>query len=299
MSARELIILLAMCAVWGFHFVVIKVAVEDAPPIFYAAIRMTVVAITMAAFLKWRPGEMFQVFVAGICLGAANYALLFTGLKYATASEAAIAIELYAPFATILSIFMLQEKVGWRRAIGIAIAFVGVAVIVLGSGDTQQSSSLLGISLVACGAFVEAFGAIFVKRSRGFKPHELLAWFAVTGTVILWPLTFLLETGQGDALAQGNLPLLTAAIIYSALGASIFAHSAYYWLLQRLPVSQVAPSGLLTTLIAIAGGVFILGDPLGPSFLIGGALTMIGVGIVLLRGAVQKDPSPATLEPPQ
>ena len=288
MSAREITVLLAMCVVWAFHFVVIKVVVEALPPMYYAAIRMTLVAAVMAPFLRWRPGQMVIVLSGGLCLGAFNYAFMFTGVNYATASASAIAIELYVPFATILSMIFLGDKLGWRRTVGIALAFAGVAVIAL--GDTHESVDpetrmALGIGLVAAGAFSEAVGAILVKRASAFKPHELLAWFAVVGTVGLWIMTFVFETGQREAFAASDKTMIVGAIIYSAVGASIFGHTAYYWLLKRLPVSVVAPSMLLTTVLAVFFSVLLLGDPFGPRMIVGGLMTLAGVGVVLLRNA--------------
>lgn len=284
MGLREILVLLAMCAIWGFHFVVIKVAVAEIPPIFYAAVRMTLVAALMAAFLRWRPGEMGRVLFAGVCLGAVNYVFMFSGLKYATASASAVAIELYVPFATILSVIFLGEQVGWRRVLGIALAFIGVAVIAIGGESSENSERIgLGVGLIAAAAMSEAVGSINVKKATGFKPHQLLAWFSLVGAVSLWPLTFLIESGQAQAFAAADKPLLIGAILYSAIGGSIIGHSAYYWLLQRLPVSQVAPSMLLTTLIAVASGVIVLGDPFGPAMIVGGILTLLGVGVVLLR----------------
>src|SRR3990172_6157066 len=86
LSARELMVLIAMCAVWGLHFVVVKLAVGAAPPMFYAAARMTLVALIMAPFLGWHKGQMRTVLLGGLCLGALNYAFLFNGLRHATAS---------------------------------------------------------------------------------------------------------------------------------------------------------------------------------------------------------------------
>ncbi len=291
MSAREIGVLLAMCLVWGFHFVVIKLAVGELPPMLYAAVRMTLVAVVMAPFLRWRADQMPAVLSAGVCLGALNYALMFTGLKYATASAAAIAMELHVPFATILSVIFLKDRVGWRRILGISLAFLGVAVIALGeNGDGAPGSNIpLGVALVAGGAFSESVGAILVKKSTGFKPFELLAWFAVVGAVGLWLMTFLFETGQGAAFAASDKWLIAGAILYSAIGASVFGHSAYYWLLQRLPVSVVAPSVLLTMMIAVFFGVVLLGDPFGLRMIVGGLMVLAGVGVVILRNTKKKD----------
>lgn len=293
MSPRELTVLLAMCSVWGFHFIVIKTAVGEIPPMFYAAIRMTLVALIMAPFLRWRSGRMGKIAAAGICVGALNYAFMFTGINLATASASAIAIELYVPFATILSVIFLGEKIGWRRIIGIAFAFAGVAVIALGKSEAKIG---VGVGLVAIAAFTEAIGAILIKKSPGFRPQELLAWFAVVGSVTLWALTAIFETGQAEALVASDHWLIAGAIVYSALGASVFGHTAYYWLLQRLPVSTVAPSGLLTTLLAVAFSIPILGEPFGLRFVIGGLMTILGVGIVILRSAGSA-PQPGAPEP--
>ncbi|MEQ8178622.1 MAG: DMT family transporter [Amphiplicatus sp.] len=289
MSARELFILVAMCAVWGFHFVVIKTAVNIVPPMFYAAMRMTLVALILAPFLRWRPGRMRMVLAAAVCYGGLNYLFMFSGISRATASAASVAIELYVPFATILSVIFLKEKVGWRRIGGIALAFAGVALIALGKngapGDEAQVA--LGVGFVACAAFVEACGSILVKSASGFRPHELLAWFGVMGTVALWLATFVLESGQREAFAASDKLMLTGAIVYSAVAASIFGHTAYYWLLQRLPVSQVSPSALLVTLFAVTFSVLILGEPFTMRFFIGGAMALAGVGVILLRSAKQ------------
>lgn len=300
MSARELFVLIAMCVVWGFHFVVIKTAVTEIAPMYYAAIRMTLVAALMSPFLRWRPGNMIRVLSAGLCLGALNYAFMFTGVKFATASAAAVAIELYVPFATIMSIMFLGDRLGWRRALGIAFAFAGVAMIALGKQDSlsPETKIPLGVGLVAAGAFVEAIGAVLVKQSKIFKPHELLAWFAVVGAIGLWMLTLIFESGQQEAWAASNKTMIVGAILYSAIGGSIFGHSAYYWLLQRLPVSVVAPSVLLTTVLAVFFSVLLLGDPFGPPMTIGGLMTLAGVGVVILRGAKKQANNPALTEPP-
>ncbi len=288
-----------MCLVWGFHFVVIKVAVAEIPPIFYAAIRMTLVAALLSPLLRWRPGSMVRVLGAGVCLGTLNYAFMFTGLKFATASTAAIAMELYIPFATILSIIFLGDRIGWRSGLGVAFAFSGVAIIALGDHANvgPETRIPLGVGLVATGAFVEAIGAILVKQSKAFKPLELLAWFSLVGTVGLWVLTFTVEDGQGAALASSNKSLIIGAILYSAFGGSIFGHTAYYWLLQRLPVSVIAPSVLMTTLIAVFFGAVLLGDPFGLRMIAGGAMVLAGVGVVLLRSAKKQDIKALIAEP--
>ena len=91
-----------------------------------------------------------------------------------------------------------------------------------------------------------------------------------------------LEPG-GYARAFADPGLLAAAMLYTALGVSIVAHGSYYWLLQRLPISTVAPSGLLTTVIGVAGAVLILGEDFTPALGAGTLMVLAGVGVVLWR----------------
>ncbi len=295
-SVREISLLLLVCLVWGFHFVVIKTAVDVMPPMFYAAIRMVLVAAILARFLKWRKGEMRFVLIGGVCIGALNYALMFTGLKFATASAAAIAIELNVPFATLLAFLFLGDRPGLPRILGITLAFAGVAVIALG-GNGGGDHVGLGVGLVAAGAFSEAVGAVIVKRTTAFKPHELLAWFSLVGAVTLSAMSFIFEEGQFGAFQHSDKLFLTGAILYSALGASLFGHTTYYWLLQRLPISVVAPSVLLTTVCAVFFGVLLMGDPFGVRMMIGGFMTLCGVGLVLLRNVKKQANNDALVAP--
>jgi O-acetylserine/cysteine efflux transporter len=283
MNSRELTLLLAMCVVWGFHYVVLKTGVGEIPPTLYAAMRMTLVAALLAPFLRWRAGEMLKVLVAGFCFGFFNYLFLFNGVARATASASAIAIELYVPFATILSIIFLGERIGWKRTLGIALAFAGVAIVAVARDPSADGKIGIGVGLVAACAMTEAIGAILVKRISGFKAHELLAWFALVGAVLLWPTAVVLEGAPTEALRAADGWLVAGAVAYSAIGASIFGHTAYYWLLQRLPVSLVAPSTLLTTLLGVAFSAIWLGERMTAPFIAGALTTLVGVAIVLLR----------------
>ncbi|MEM6538235.1 MAG: EamA family transporter [Pseudomonadota bacterium] len=284
MSLKELFVLLLMCVVWGFHFVVIKTAVATVPPITYAAVRMVLVAIVLAPFLRWRKDEMPLVLCAGVSLGAVNYALMFTGISFATASASAIAVQLYAPFATILSIVFLGERIGLPRTLGISSAFVGVVIIALSEQqETVGSGAALGIGLVSLAMLFEAGGAVLIKKTKSFKPIELLAWFAVVGAVCLSLAALVLEPGGLPSLIAADPFVVIGAVLYSAVGASIVGHTSYYWLIKRLPISIVSSSAFLTTLIAVVASAALLQEPLSGAFFLGGILTVIGVGVVLFR----------------
>ncbi len=296
MTIREFLVLVMVCLIWGLHFVVMKVTVENnADPLFYAALRMTIVALILSPKLKWHAGLMPIIIGAGLGYGALNYAFSFPAMGMTTASAAAIAFELYVPFSIILSVILFKDKIGPLRLLGIVLAFIGVAIIAAARpSEAAGPLFVLGVLLIACAAMSEAVGAVLVKMAKSVKPLELLAWFAVVGSVVLWPLSLLLEDNQFSALSGDTQKPFLLALAYSVILVSLVAHTSYYWLLQRLPIYIVSSTTLMNTLVAVTAGVLILGEPLNPAFLTGGIMTLLGVAIILWRNA----PKTTTTEPP-
>lgn len=282
MSVREFLVLGLVCLIWGLHFIVMKVTIgTTTDALFYAAVRMTIVAIILIPWLSWHKGMMVKVLCAGLGYGALNYAFMFPALGMTTASAAAVAIELFVPFSIILSVIFLGERIGPRRIFGIVLAFTGVALIAMGKpAEAAGPLFLLGIFMMAGAAMSEAVGAVLVKSVSGVSPLQLLAWFSVVGSVVLWPLTLMFEDNQMRALASDNRWAFAAALAYSAVLVSIVAHGSYYWLLQRLPIYIVSTSGLMTTVVAVIASVIILREPLTPAFAVGALLTLFGVGFI-------------------
>jgi len=292
MSVREFCVLMLVCLIWGLHFTVMKYTIVDmgVPPLFYAALRISCLGLILLPFLKWHKGQMKAVLFGGLGYGALNYAFMFPAMQLTTASAAAVAIELYMPFSIILSVLILGERIGIWRTSGAALAFIGVVLIGLGTPSEEAGQGFaLGIALMACGAMAEAVGAISVKSVKSVNPIQLLAWFGIVGSVVLWPLSLILEDGQMSAFAPETRVNFGMALIYSTLLVSLVAHGSYYWLLQRLPIHTVAPSGLMTTVIGVAAGVVILKEAPTPILFIGSLITLSGISIILWRNKRQSE----------
>jgi len=292
MSVREFCVLMVVCLIWGLHFTVMKYTIVDmgVPPLFYAALRISCLGLILLPFLKWHKGQMKAVLIGGLGFGALNYAFMFPAMQLTTASAAAVAIELYMPFSIILSVLILGERIGIWRTSGAALAFIGVVLIGLGTPSEEAGQGFaLGIALMACGAMAEAVGAISVKSVKSVNPIQLLAWFGVVGSLVLWPLSLILEDGQMSAFAPETRVNFGMALIYSTLLVSLVAHGSYYWLLQRLPIHTVAPSGLMTTVIGVAAGVVILKEAPTPVLFVGALITLSGISIILWRNKLQSE----------
>lgn len=282
MSVRDFALLLAMCLVWAANNVLSKYVVSglDVPPLFYAAARFAIVAACTFPFLFPAPKPLWRLIVVALLMGGGNFALMFVGLKLSTPSSAAVVLQLGLPITTILSVFMLGERIRWRRGLGIALTFSGAIVVMW---DPHGFKISTGLMLVAAAAAMGSLGAVLMKQLEGVKPFTYQAWVGMTSFWPLAALSLLVEpNGMAVATAAG-WPFL-GALVFSALIVSLVAHTVYYLLIQRYEANLVSALTLLTPLFTIGLGVAILHDPFGPRMAIGTAVAMTGVLIIALRG---------------
>lgn len=286
MQPAHFLLLVAICAVWGFNFVASKVGVNQFPPLFFVGLRFGVLLLCLLPFLRWAPGRMRDVILIALFNGAFHFGLLFVGIALTEASVVAIVVQLNAPFATMLSIVLLGEVVRWRRWSGIALTFLGVAII---SVEPHVLDAPAGVLFSAAAALSGAFAAILMRRLTNVGAFQLQSWTALVTAPALLAASFFLETGQVEAVASADL-MAWGALLYTTFGASLIGHNVYYWLLQRYEVSLLAPLTLLSPILGVFFGITILDEPLTTRILIGAAIAFAGVAILALRNKVAVEP---------
>ena len=131
MSVRDFLLLAVVCFVWGLNLVVTRWVIADAgvPPIFFAGLRFAGIALVLVWFLRPIPKNLGMLFLIAMGIGAVHFALLFMGLANADASAVSVVGQIGVPFSTLMSMVFLGETVGWRRGIGIMMAFAGATLI--------------------------------------------------------------------------------------------------------------------------------------------------------------------------
>jgi O-acetylserine/cysteine efflux transporter len=279
-APRDLLLLLGITILWGLNLVISKVGVENLPPILFTTLRFAIMALVLAPFLRIYRGQIGALAVAGLLSGAVCFALMFVGLALAeNVASVAIAGQLGVPFTTLLSVALLGEAVHWRRWTGIALSFAGVMVMGL---DPRVFEYWPSLAFVIGSAFVGALGLIAVKRLQGVDPLAMQGWFALISLPLLAGLTLAIEQPTAQTVVQAPL-VAWGAVLFSALGASVIAHTGFYYLVQRYPVTSVAPLTVLSPVLSVAFGIWWLGDTLTPRIALGGALTLIGVFIIIWR----------------
>lgn len=272
--------LIAINAIWGLNIVAVKLSADRFPPVFLTFLRFLIVGLVVWPWLRVRRGEMRWLLVAATCSGGLQFALMYSGVAISgNMSSVAIAGQLGVPFATLMSVVVLSETIHWRRWLGIGMSFAGV---VLMGFSPEVLDSAAGLLLIVIAAFVGAIGLVAIKRVHELEPLELQAWLAWGSLPVLLPLSLLLEDGQLASLREAG-PTGWGALLYSAVLASLVAHTAYFALIRRYPVSSVAPVTVLTPLFSVFFSVVLLGDLLDARMVVGGLLTLTGVTVIVVR----------------
>lgn len=280
MRARDFALLMACCLVWGVNLPLTRVIVAEIPPIMAAALRFAGLALVLAGFLRPVPRrQLGLVVMIGLAIGGLHFVLLFLGLANAPSSAVAIVGQLGLPMVTIMSVLFLGEVVRWRRMTGMALAFAGVVVILW---NPDRFGLEAGLLFVVAAAFVGAVGTIMMKRLEPVPALNLQAWVGLVSILPLVLASAVLETGQIEAARTAPL-WVWAGLAFSVLVVSVFGHSAYYALLKKYDVTLLAPLTLMTPVCAVLVGVVALGEPVTGQLLLGGAVTLLGVGLVAAR----------------
>lgn len=281
MRVRDFLLLATVCIVWGFSNVLSKIIVSQwgVPPLFYAALRFAVVLLVTLPWLRPAPKPLWRIVLIGLLMGGGNFALLFIGLQTASPSSAGIVVQASVPITTLLSIVMLGEHIHWQRWLGIALTLCGVVLVIWKPHGVALS---VGLWFVLGAAFAGSLGAILMKQMEDVAPLRFQAWVGLASFVPLALGSALVEHGQWSSALAVGWPFV-AAILFAALVVSVFAHTAYYWLIGRYEATLLAPLTLMTPLATIAFGVAMTGDKLGGRMLLGTALALLGVLVVALR----------------
>lgn len=281
MSLRDFILFVLICFFWACNTVAARIVVADmqVPPLFFGMLRSAVIALAVLPWLLPMPRPHWRIVVVGILMGGGGFALFFVGLQTASPSAASIVGQVGVPFATLLSVLVLGERIRWKRGIGIVLTLSGVLLVMLNPDGFDVS---VGLLFVVASAFGGAIGTIMMKQMEGIRPLRFQAWVGFSSTLLLAPLTAVFESNQLASAYQAGWPLVVA-VLFSGLVVSVLCHTFYYSLIQRYEANLIAPLTLMSPLMTIALGIWITGDHFDARMAFGTALALIGVFIIAIR----------------
>lgn len=294
-------LLLAVAAVWGATFPVVKNATDLAhggvPTYWFLAARFSLAAVLLG-LIFWRrlAAAPWQTWAAGSLVGFfvfVSYALQTFGLGYTSSAKAGFITGLNVVLVPIFSIFWLHQRPKPAAWLGVAAATLGMALLSLNGGDLRLTYGDLLVFLCAVGF---ALQVVAVGRFAG--PHDPIA-LAVIQLGVAAALSWV-----GQFLAAGTLSPGTAAVGWFSGPANVvlawlicgLLATAAAFLLQNILQPYTTPTH--TALIFAAEPVFsalfsfvLLGEQLSLRGYLGAALMVAGMLLAELP-AWRREPQP-------
>jgi O-acetylserine/cysteine efflux transporter len=279
LAPRDLALILAVVALWGFAFVPIKVGLREVPPFALAALRFFFAAVPLVFFVR-RPRMPLSTVVAyGLAIGVFQFGLLFLGIGLGMpAGLSSIVIQVQVFFTIGLGVAFIGDHLRAQNVAGALIATLGIVVLAIYKIESGAASTLLGLIAVVVAALAWAVGNIVAKRAA--REHEadmfaLVVWSSLVPPLPLAALSYATEGGMATVHAVATASALTwGCALFMAYGATVFGFASWARLLHRYPTALVAPFGLLIPISGLASGALFLDESLAP-------VQALGVGLVL------------------
>jgi drug/metabolite transporter (DMT)-like permease len=275
--------LLAVVVVWASAFSAIKALLDHGFAAEDVAVLRYVVAAPGFGFLLWRVGglpgitrrDALRLAAVGVCVVVGYHISLNIGTKYTTAGTAALVVALSPALTLLLAVGLGLERWNLRRAAGLAVAFGGVAIVVLlGAGGELSVANAKGPLIVLAAPVAFALYNVLLKPLLG--RYDLLALTAATslvGTVFLLPFV---RGGTIDSVtgisAEDALLVLYLGVVSTFLG-----YIGWNTGLRGLGATRAVTYTYLISPLAVLMGAAILDEPVTLWLAVGGALVLGGV----------------------
>ena len=288
-SLRVWLALGTVYVVWGSTYLAIRVMVETVPPALGAGARFSLAGAILLTAVAARRGRaairlegLGQAALAGLIgtLLAAGGNGLVTVAEQDVPSGLAALLVASVPLFIVLYRTLFGDRVARPTLAGVAIGFAGVGILLL-PGARPHGVPLGPSLLIVLAAMSWGAGSFAAQRVRlPADPLVSSGWqMLFGGTVMILAGVIAGEPGRVDIGGFSTDSIL--AFAYLVLIGSIVAFSAYAWLVQHAPISQVATYAYVNPLIAVVLGWAILGESIGAPTIGGAALIVASVAAIV------------------
>ena len=282
---RHAVLALAVVAVWGTNFPIIRIALDGMPPLTLATLRF-VFALLPAAFVLPRPQVPWRDLGAyGVLIGAGQFGLLFVAMQgRISPGLASLVVQTQVFFTIGLAMLAVRgsghvERPRPHQVVALGLAAAGLLVIAL---NVDGHTTPLGIAMVLGAAFSWAAGNIVSRRAGRVNMLAYVVWASLFSAPPLLLLALLLE-GPARMLhgVQHAGAATWAAVLWQSVGNTLFGYAAWGWLLLRHPAATVVPWALLVPVFGMATSAWWLGEPLPAWKLAAAGLVVAGLALNL------------------
>lgn len=277
MNRRAWTLLLALGAIWGASYMLIKIGVRDLSPGMVAWSRIALAAVVLVALASARGalggfrGRVWTLVALGAIQVAGPFLLIAAGELEISSSLAGILVTSAPLFTALLAIRLDQEERSrGSRLVGILLGVAGVGVL-LGVDLGGDGDELLGGLAVVLAGFGYAVGGFIVKRHLStVAPIGVAAWVMVASTALMVPVAAI---GFPDS-APGLGPL-AAVVALGVVGTGV-AFAIFYELIATVGPARAFIVTYLAPAFAVVYGATLLDEEISAATIAGLALVLLG-----------------------
>jgi drug/metabolite transporter (DMT)-like permease len=274
--------------VWGGSFVATKVAIKEVSPIPLVWIRFGIGVVLLAAVvglrgqLAWPKRKDLAYFALLGFLGIAFHQWLqSTGLQTSKATTTSWIVATIPVLTALLGWFILRERPGWIKILGILLASLGVLLVV----SNGNLASLAGGGALRPGDYLillsapnwAVFSVLSRKGLQEHPPARMMLYVMLSG----WLLTGIPFAAAGSSSELAGISLNGwLALVFLGVLCSGLAYIFWYDALQVLPVSELSAFIYLEPLVTLILAALLLGEPVTWPSVVGGGVILAGVWLV-------------------
>ena len=281
---RLLVYLLVISACWGSGFLFIKIAAQALPPFAIATARGVISASAIVlwfvfAHRAFKPDRRHirHMIVLGAVNGWIPNAMTAMAITRIDSALAAM-IQASSPLivALLSHVFLAEERMNARRALGIAIGLGGIFLLVGPAAVLDASGTAIGGALMVAVSISYASGTVYVRRVRPSDTAAIALGQQICSALPALALCLAFEPLPAwDQSALTWAALLGVGVISSAIPMAMFLQ-----LLRFAEATQAASVGYLMPIWAAGFGIVLLGEHLAPTTLLAAAIVLTGVWLV-------------------
>ncbi|GLS22123.1 drug/metabolite exporter YedA [Labrys miyagiensis] len=301
MPNRNLLLFLALCAIWETTWIGIKAGVEAVPPLLFAGTRF-ITAGAILLVISWLGEGLPRIAVADLPRLAATsllmitlcYAALFWGMVHVDSGTGAVLEMSLTPVALMGFALALGEEGFDRRRLGALLLGIVGLVILFGPTAWQSWSSnrgeaaglrLLGAGAVASAAVSYGWGSVIARPLLRLYPSALIAASTtLMGGAILLGLSLAFEPGAIAALAGRWGAAAWAGWLFLVLFGSLLGYTIYMRLLRDIGATRAGSYAFVSPVIAVLLGMVSFGEQVRLPDIIGMSIMLTAAGLAMFEG---------------
>jgi O-acetylserine/cysteine efflux transporter len=277
----HLLLAVAVMAVWGSNFAVIKIALTHLPPLLFATLRFVLAFFPAAFFLK-RPDVPWRHLVLyGVLIGAGQFGLLYIAMQHdISPGLASLVIQTQVFFTIGLAMWFGKERVRLFQLGALVLAAAGLLVIIAHGGHDVTP---LGLTLTLLAALSWSAGNLVARASGPVNMLSYVVWASIFAVPPLFVLSLIFDGLPAIEHGLANADAITwAAVLYQSIGNTMFGYASYGFLLARYPAATVTPFALLVPVFGMATAAWLTAETLPEWKILAALLVMSGLALNLI-----------------